>query len=84
MNAETIASDDRLAEYCRWMAGAALIACDTEFVSEGRYRPDLCLVQLAVRHADEPGRSRLAVIDPLPIHDVRPFWEALAAPGHET
>lgn len=83
MNAETIASDDHLAEFCRWLAGAALIACDTEFVSEGRYRPELCLVQLAVRHPDQK-HARLAVIDPLALRSTRPFWEALAAPGHQT
>ena len=37
----------------------------------------LCLIQAAV--GDE-----LAVIDPIAVGDVTPFWEAVAEPGHET
>ena len=39
------------------------IAIDTEFVGEGRYRPLLCLVQVAVTGAD--GDQWVEVIDPL-------------------
>jgi ribonuclease D len=46
-------------------------------VSERTYRPVLCLIQVI---AD----GQLALIDPLAVEDLAPFWRALAAPGHET
>ena len=56
---------------------ADAIAFDTEFVSEHTYRPQLCLIQVAM-----PGE--LLVIDTLAVRKLEPFWQALAAPGHET
>jgi len=72
-----ITTPERLAAFCEQLAQAKQIAFDTEFVAERTYRPVLCLVQVA---AD----GELALIDPLAIKDVKPFWEAIAAPGHET
>ncbi len=72
-----ITTDDQLREYCKNISRAKTIAFDTEFVSEHSYRPVLCLIQVA---AD----GELAVIDPMTIGDVTPFWEAVVAPGHET
>jgi len=71
-----ITSDEQLREYCRELSHAQSIAFDTEFVSEHTYRPVLCLIQVA---AD----GELAVIDPIAIGDVTPFWEAIVAPGHD-
>jgi ribonuclease D len=73
----SITTPDQLLEYCRQLADADLIAFDTEFVSEDTYRPDLCLIQVAAA-------GQLAVIDTVAIDDLTPFWEVLAAPGHET
>ena len=47
---------------------ATWIGCDTEFISEGRYQPDLCLVQVSTELGDY-------ILDPLSIHDLTPFWE---------
>jgi ribonuclease D len=74
---EHITTDRRLEEFCREAAGAASIAFDTEFVSEHTYRPQLCLIQVAAG-------DRMAVIDPLAVRDVTPFWKLVASPGHET
>jgi ribonuclease D len=74
---QDITTAEQLRHYCRNLAHAKTIAFDTEFVSEHTYRPVLCLIQVA---AD----GDLAVIDPLAVGDVAPFWEAVAAPGHET
>jgi ribonuclease D len=74
---EFIASQRELLDFCDAAANAAMIAFDTEFVSEDSYRPELCLVQVA---ADD----RLAVIDPYPLEDLAPFWQLLARPGHIT
>jgi len=67
----------QLAEYCAELATAPVIAFDTEFVSEHSYRSELCLIQVAAL-------EKLAVIDPLAVGDVRPFWDLIVAPGHET
>jgi ribonuclease D len=74
---EFIATQRELLDFCEAAAAARMIAFDTEFVSEDTYRPELCLVQVA---ADD----RLAVIDPYPIEDLKPFWELLANEGHVT
>jgi ribonuclease D len=66
-----------LTEYCSELRAAEAIAFDTEFVSEHTYRSELCLVQVAAE-------GRLAVIDPLAVGDMKPFWQALVADGHET
>ncbi len=72
-----IRTDEQLAEYCEQLKSCPWIAFDTEFVSERTYRPLLCLVQVAT----EKG---LALIDPLTVDDVTPFWQALARGQHET
>ena len=77
MQYDDIITGEQLRQYCRKLARAKTIAFDTEFVSEHTYRPVLCLIQVA---AD----GDLAVIDPIVIDDVAPFWETIAAPGHET
>jgi ribonuclease D len=77
VNYEDITTDEQLRHYCHTLAHATTVAFDTEFVSEHTYRPVLCLVQIA---ADD----KLAVIDPMGISDMNPFWEAICKPGHET
>lgn len=77
MHHDHITTDRGLQEFCEYLAGVPVIAFDTEFVSEHTYRPQLCLIQVAAG-------DRLAVIDPLAVRDVRPFWQALAAEGHDT
>ena len=77
VNYDHITTDRDLQKFCQELASEPTIAFDTEFVSEHTYRPELCLIQVAAG-------ERLAVIDPQPIHDVKPFWELLAAPGHDT
>jgi len=77
MTSPIITNDRDLAAFCRRLTGAKSIAFDTEFVSEHTYRPQLCLVQVAVE-------GELAAIDTLAVGDMKPFWEALAANGHET
>jgi ribonuclease D len=73
---DSITDPAQLREFCDSHADAELIAFDTEFVSEHSFHPQLCLVQVAVG-------ERLAVIDPLAIEDLAPFWKWLADP-HRT
>jgi ribonuclease D len=63
----------RLAELARTHGRLAL---DTEFMPEGRYRPLLCLVQVAAGDA-------MAVLDPLDGLDPAPLAAALADPAVE-
>jgi ribonuclease D len=72
-----INTDSELLQFCKDLAKVETIAFDTEFISENSFRSELCLVQVAAG-------DLLAVIDPLSIKDMTPFWETLVAPGHET
>jgi ribonuclease D len=56
-----LALDDALATAAR---AAGRLGIDTEFVGEGRYRTLLCLIQLAVPHAEGAGKT-IVVLDPL-------------------
>ncbi|MEO1527364.1 MAG: HRDC domain-containing protein [Planctomycetota bacterium] len=70
MEYESITTEDQLRHFCDEVSDAHTIAFDTEFVSEDRYRPQLCLVQVAVG-------DRLAIIDPLSLETTKPFWDLL-------
>jgi ribonuclease D len=74
---DTIVSD--LAQRAR---ETGRLGIDTEFMGEGRYRPLLCLVQVAVE--DEGGEVRVEVLDPLGAgFDPAPLADVLADPGVE-
>ncbi len=66
----TIDNSNSLAELVCKLDEAPTIAYDTEFISEGRYQPQLCLIQLA---AD----GLLALVDPLTIENLEPLWNLL-------
>lgn len=77
MSYEFITSETGLRQYCQSIAESPYIAFDTEFVSEDTYRPELCLVQVATP-------DTFAILDPLAIGEMQPFWELLASSDHET
>lgn len=77
INHRVITTSRELIEFCKLAAESSCIAFDTEFVSENRYRPQLCLIQIATD-------SQLAIVDTLAINDVNPFWEMLVAGDHLT
>src|SRR5690349_20342318 len=60
---ENITTDRELLDFCDIIAGAPIIAFDTEFVSEDTYTPEPCLVQVSAA-------VRLAIIDPLEVPDL--------------
>lgn len=66
-----------LSDFCERAKNSKIIGFDTEFVSENRYRPDLCLLQIA---AD----GEYAIVDTLAVPDVTPFWELLVTGDHTT
>jgi ribonuclease D len=74
---DNITTDQELRDFCDRIAEAEIIAFDTEFVSEDTFQPELCLIQVAAK-------GNLAIIDPLTVHDLSPFWRLLVEPGRET
>ena len=60
----------------RKLSSQKVIGLDTEFISEGRYEPELCLVQLST--PDE-----IFIVDPVAYTGLGPLWELLCAPGRE-
>jgi len=59
------------------------LGIDTEFMSEGRYRALLCLVQIAVDRPDGDDAPVIELIDPLGEIDVTPIAQLLADPAIE-
>lgn len=72
-----VRTPQQLVELCNKLKTADRIGFDTEFVSEDTFRPELCLVQVAIE-------GLLAVIDPQEVGDMTPFWNALADGDHIT
>ncbi|MHB8691109.1 MAG: ribonuclease D [Solirubrobacteraceae bacterium] len=73
---EIAAAAARAREYGRF-------GIDTEFMSEGRYRALLCLVQVAVDDPSLPDGAQILLIDPLTNVDVTPLAELLSDPEIE-
>jgi ribonuclease D len=72
------------AELARRARDAGRFGIDTEFMGEGRYRPELCLVQIAVP-GDDPELGDVTLLDPLAEDpfDPAPLAEVLADPEIE-
>src|SRR6266513_705468 len=60
----------------RKLSSHQVIGFDTEFISEGRYEPELCLVQLSTP-------EDIFIVDPIAFGELGPLWELLVAPGRE-
>ncbi len=71
-----ISSPAELSRFLADLRRSDWVAIDTEFISEGRYEPQLCLVQVAMEEG-------LALIDPLSCGDLAAFWELLCERGRE-
>jgi ribonuclease D len=59
------------------------LGIDTEFMSEGRYRALLCLVQVAVDNPDPAGEPLIFLIDSLADVDIEPLAVLLDDPSFE-
>ena len=75
-----MAGDKLIAEVAEQAREAGVLGVDTEFMSEGRYRPLLCLIQIAVPNGDE---SRVELIDPFDRPAAEPLADVLADPDVE-
>ncbi|MDA7950462.1 MAG: HRDC domain-containing protein [Pirellulaceae bacterium] len=74
---QSITTDQELLDYCQQLASTEYLAFDTEFLSGNTYRSYLCLVQVATAEG-------IALIDPLDIVDMTPFWKILCEGDHQT
>ncbi len=78
-----MADAETIAEVSEQAQADGQLAIDTEFVGEGRYLTELCLVQVAVRDGDR-GADRVELIDPIEGDGpVEPLARALADPAVE-
>jgi ribonuclease D len=78
-----LAGADEIAEVAALARTRGRLAIDTEFMSEGRYRALLCLVQVSVEDAEAPDGTRIVLIDSLGGADVAPLAALLADPAIE-
>lgn len=60
--------------FCTRIRAAGIVAFDSEFVSEFTYRPELCLLQLAI-----PGAQ--VAVDPFEVPKLDQFWELMLDPA---
>lgn len=83
--APTLAGDEEVARIAALARAGGRLGIDTEFMSEGRYRALLCLVQVV---ADDPDAAdgtgkRIALFDTLEPLDAGPLADVLADPSIE-
>jgi ribonuclease D len=75
-----MAADEPITEVADLARETGVLGIDTEFMSEGRYRPLLCLIQVAVPNGAE---SRIELLDPFEDPLVEPLADVLADPAVE-
>jgi ribonuclease D len=78
-----LAEPQEVARIAALAGSAGRLGIDTEFMSEGRYRPLLCLVQVVAPDPDAPSGTRIALLDPLAELDPEPLAAVLADPAVE-
>ena len=70
-----IKDTEELAAMCERLGKGEFVCVDTEFMREGTFWPELCLIQIA-------GRGEEAIIDPLEANlQLDPFFELMQTPG---
>jgi ribonuclease D len=81
--ASALATSSELAEAAAIAREHGRLGIDTEFMSEGRYRALLCLVQVVVEDPSESDGNRIYLIDALDQVDVAPLAALLGHPSIE-
>jgi ribonuclease D len=79
----SLANSDDVAAAAELARERGRFGIDTEFMSEGRYRALLCLVQVAVDDPEIADGSRIILIDSLTDVDVTPLAELVSDPAIE-
>ncbi|HEY2771925.1 MAG TPA: ribonuclease D [Solirubrobacteraceae bacterium] len=83
MDDRALATTEEIARVAEVARARGRFGIDTEFMSEGRYRALLCLVQVAVEDPDEENGSHTILIDTLDNVDADPLARLLADPEIE-
>ncbi len=83
MDAGGLATSTDIARAADFARERGRLGIDTEFMSEGRYRALLCLVQVAVEDPEAPDGMRIVLIDSLGDADFTPLARLLADPAIE-
>ena len=78
-----LASSTEIADAARLARERGRLGIDTEFMSEGRYRALLCLVQIAVDDPQAGDAARVLLIDALDHADASPVAELMSDPAVE-
>jgi ribonuclease D len=81
--APTLAGQDEVVRIAALARAGGRLGIDTEFMSEGRYRALLCLVQVVADDPGAPDGVRIALFDTLDALDPAPLAEVLADPQIE-
>jgi len=81
--APTLAGQEEVARIADLARAGGRLGIDTEFMSEGRYRALLCLVQVVADDPDAPEGTRIALLDPLAPLDPGPLVDVLTDPEIE-
>lgn len=71
-----IDSPAKLAKLVEELGPHKVVGLDTEFISEGRYEPHLCLLQLAAG-------EHVWIVDPLAVPNLDAIWQLLVEPDRE-
>jgi ribonuclease D len=83
MDIGALATDGEISQAAEAARASRRLGIDTEFMSEGRYRAQLCLVQVAVDNPDASQPPLIYLIDSLSNSDVSPLAALLGDPGCE-
>ncbi len=78
-----LAGSAEIADAAELARAAGRLGIDTEFMSEGRYRAELCLIQIAVDDPSSPTGTRIIMIDGLAGADVAPLAALMGDPAIE-
>lgn len=81
--APTLAGQDEVARIAALARAGGRLGIDTEFMSEGRYRALLCLVQVVADDPEAPDGVRIGLFDTLEPLDASPLADVLADPQIE-
>lgn len=74
---EFVTDAESLAAFCDRLNDVRYIGFDTEFVSENRYQPELCLLQVATD-------KEYVIVDTMKVPNIDAFWEKLCDGDHVT
>jgi ribonuclease D len=83
MDAGGLATSADIVDAAAAARAAGRFGIDTEFMSEGRYRALLCLVQVAIDNPQHGGAPLIYLVDALSDIDTRPLAKLLADPAFE-